>query len=261
MSKSHGKFVWYDVMTTNTKAAESFYRSVIGWDTSDSGMTDRSYTLLSMGSIMVGGLMPIPDHAKGVPPAWMGYVAVDDVAAHAEKVKAAGGAIHRGPTEIPNVGTFAIAGDPDGAPFGGLVGLEHRMQRLVGRGEGGGHRDPGIRVDLARERGPEGLDDLVERVESRARVLSRARGEGGDGPGELTRCDGPVIGRRLRIGGLRGECGGRGRDLRSECGEDRPICGRLNFELDGRGFAAFDEGEDGVAEQADVTFADFRSVG
>ena len=32
MSKTHGKFVWYDVMTSNPKTAESFYRSVIGWD-------------------------------------------------------------------------------------------------------------------------------------------------------------------------------------------------------------------------------------
>jgi uncharacterized protein len=63
MSKTHGKFVWYDVMTSDTKPAESFYRSVIGWDAKDSGMTDRSYTILSMGPTMVGGLMPIPEDA------------------------------------------------------------------------------------------------------------------------------------------------------------------------------------------------------
>ena len=74
MSKTHGKFVWYDVMTSNPKTAESFYRSVIGWDAKDSGMTDRSYTILSMGPTMVGGLMPIPEDAAraGVGPAWMG---------------------------------------------------------------------------------------------------------------------------------------------------------------------------------------------
>ena len=66
---------------------------------------------------MVGGLMPIPEEAAGVRPAWMGYIAVDDVKAYADKVKAAGGAIHRPPTEIPNVGTFAVAGDPSGAGF------------------------------------------------------------------------------------------------------------------------------------------------
>ena len=119
MSKTHGKFVWYDVMTSNTKTAESFYRSVIGWDAKDSGMTDRSYTILSMGPTMVGGLMPIPEDAAraGVRPAWMGYVAVDDVDVYAKRVKAAGGAVHRGPEDIPGVGRFAVAGDPHGAGF------------------------------------------------------------------------------------------------------------------------------------------------
>ncbi len=67
------KFVWYDVMTTNTKAAETFYRGVIGWDAKDSGMPDRPYTLLSVGSIMVGGLMPIPMHVKqaSIRPGWV----------------------------------------------------------------------------------------------------------------------------------------------------------------------------------------------
>ena len=49
MSEIKGKFVWYDLMTSDTKAAESFYRSVVGWDGKDSGMTDRSYTIFSMG--------------------------------------------------------------------------------------------------------------------------------------------------------------------------------------------------------------------
>ena len=80
-------------------------------------MNDQAYTVLNAGGTGIAGLMPIPEHAAGVSPAWMGYVAVDDVAAYADKVKAAGGAIHRGPAEIPNVGTFAVAGDPDGAGF------------------------------------------------------------------------------------------------------------------------------------------------
>jgi uncharacterized protein len=119
MSKGHGAFVWYDVMTSDTKAAQSFYHDVIGWDAVDSGMADRSYTILSKGQTMIGGLMPIPEDARkaGVPPAWMGYIGVDDVDAYAKRVKAAGGAIHRGPEDIPGVGRYAVAGDPDGAGF------------------------------------------------------------------------------------------------------------------------------------------------
>ena len=46
---------------------------------------------------MVGGLMPIPDDARksGAGPAWMGYIGVDDVDNYADRVKKAGGAIHR----------------------------------------------------------------------------------------------------------------------------------------------------------------------
>jgi hypothetical protein len=119
MSKYHGKFIWYDVMTSDTKAAESFYKRAIGWSAQDSGMGDRSYTLFSSGLTMVGGLMPITKEARamGVPPCWTGYVAVDDVDDYAKRVKKAGGAVHRSPEDIPGVGRFAVVADPHGAVF------------------------------------------------------------------------------------------------------------------------------------------------
>ena len=64
MAQNQGSFVWYDLMTTDPKAAEAFYKTVVGWDMADSGMPDRSYTILSMGKDQVGGLMPIPKEAR-----------------------------------------------------------------------------------------------------------------------------------------------------------------------------------------------------
>ena len=116
MSNSHGKFIWHDAMTTDLKAAEAFYKSAIGWNMADSGMPDRKYTLVSAGPVMVGGLMPIPD-GFDAKPCWFGYIAVDDVDEYAARVVKAGGAIHREPTDIPNVGRFAMAADPHGAVF------------------------------------------------------------------------------------------------------------------------------------------------
>ncbi len=112
-----GSFVWYDQMSNDLPGAEAFYTKVVRWKLATNTMNDQRYTLLQAGAAMIGGLMPIPDEAKGVRPAWMGYIAVDDVQHYADKVKAAGGAIHRPPTDIPNVGTFAVAGDPHGAGF------------------------------------------------------------------------------------------------------------------------------------------------
>ena len=38
MAKREGKFVWYDLATSDMKAASEFYGKVIGWDIADSGM-------------------------------------------------------------------------------------------------------------------------------------------------------------------------------------------------------------------------------
>lgn len=119
MSKYHGKFIWYDVMSNDTKASQAFYAKALGWSAKEAGMGNGPYTLFSAGAVDVGGLMPIPEEAKkrGVPPCWTGYIAVDDVDDYASRVKKAGGAVHRGPEDIPGVGRFAVVADPHGAVF------------------------------------------------------------------------------------------------------------------------------------------------
>lgn len=114
-----GKFVWYELMTSDTKSAESFYRNVIGWNGKDAGIPGQSYTLLGSGERNVAGLMPIPEDAAaaGARPGWIGYIGVEDVDAYAKRVKDKGGTIHRGPADIPGVGRFAIVSDPQGVMF------------------------------------------------------------------------------------------------------------------------------------------------
>ncbi len=103
MGESQGSFVWYDLMTTDPKAAEAFYKTVVGWNTADSGMPDQSYTMLSMGKDQVGGLMPIPKEAaeRGAKPMWTGYIGVADVDAAADELKKKGGTVKRPPAGHP----------------------------------------------------------------------------------------------------------------------------------------------------------------
>lgn len=117
MSKLHGKFVWYELMTSDTAAAKTFYSGLLGWETQDADMGDMTYTLLSAGGVDVGGLMEVPADARamGAGPSWIGYVAVDDVDAGAAQFKADGGAVYREAADIPGVGRFAIVADPQGA--------------------------------------------------------------------------------------------------------------------------------------------------
>ena len=118
MSTPNGTFVWYELMTSDTAAAENFYRGVVGWQTADAGM-GAPYTILSTPHGPVGGLMAVPEKARemGARPGWLGYVAVDDVDAFAKRATQAGGAIHHGPDDIPGVGRFASVADPQGAAF------------------------------------------------------------------------------------------------------------------------------------------------
>ena len=120
MPAPRGKFIWYDVMTNDTKPASDFYKAVIGWNAAEFPMADgTNYTVFSQGETMVGGLMKIPADAAamGARPCWSGYIAVDDVDADAKRIADAGGKIMRPPTDIPNVGRFAVATDPGGAMF------------------------------------------------------------------------------------------------------------------------------------------------
>jgi hypothetical protein len=71
MSDHQGRFVWYELMTTDPKAAERFYSAVVGWTAKDFPMGGgTTYTILSAGEAMAAGLMLMPEAAKkmGAPP-------------------------------------------------------------------------------------------------------------------------------------------------------------------------------------------------
>jgi hypothetical protein len=121
----HGKFVWYEVLTSDLPAVEAFYRAVLGWGAKNSGNPDMRYTMFTMAETPVAGLMALPEEARkmGAQPGWIGYVTVDDVDAVAAQIKQAGGAVHRAPSDIPKIGRFAIVADPQGAVFALFKGL------------------------------------------------------------------------------------------------------------------------------------------
>jgi predicted enzyme related to lactoylglutathione lyase len=128
----HGQFFWYDVMTTDTQAAARFYGEVVGWGVQKADAEGKEYSIFTVNGQGVAGLMPIPEAAakQGAGPAWMGYIAVDDVDAAAETLKRAGGAIHKGPITVPGVIRFAVVSDSQGAGFMIARGLSKETPQL-----------------------------------------------------------------------------------------------------------------------------------
>lgn len=109
-----GHFLWYELKTTHTDAAKAFYSKVIGWGTQDASLPGMAYTLFTVGETSVSGLLALPDDAKkmGATPHWIGYVGANDVDAAADRVEQIGGTVLVPPTDILNIGRFAVIADP-----------------------------------------------------------------------------------------------------------------------------------------------------
>jgi predicted enzyme related to lactoylglutathione lyase len=117
MAREYGQFCWYELVTPDPASAESFYKKVVGWTTAKPMGPD--YTVIEADGAGVGGVMALTDEmsAMGVPPCWTGYIMVEDLDDAVARLQKLGGSIRRPPAEIPNVGRFAVAADPQGAVF------------------------------------------------------------------------------------------------------------------------------------------------
>lgn len=111
-----GSLCWTELLTRDTKTAESFYTSLFGWALKH-GTDVMEYTEFSNQGTPQGGIMAIRPDMGPMPPAWTPYFMVTDVDQSAAKAKELGGRVHMGPMDIPNVGRFAVIGDPQGAVF------------------------------------------------------------------------------------------------------------------------------------------------
>jgi uncharacterized protein len=110
-----GRFVWHELMTTDTDAASDFYSHIVPWKAQDSGMP--SYTLWMSGKYRAAGLMGLPEEDASAPPHWIIYIGTPDVDATVGAAEKLGGKVLKGASDIPNVGRFAVLSDPQGAAF------------------------------------------------------------------------------------------------------------------------------------------------
>ncbi|MEX2031821.1 MAG: VOC family protein [Dehalococcoidia bacterium] len=111
-----GAFCWSELYVKDVEQAKTFYGGLFGWGAQTSpGPVE--YTEWQVGGGSCAGMIRITDEMQGLPPNWLVYFAVDDVDAAIEEAKSAGGAVHMGPMDIPQVGRIAMIADPQGAVF------------------------------------------------------------------------------------------------------------------------------------------------
>ena len=112
-----GRPLWYELMTTDMKAAQAFYNAVVGWASSPFEGAPQPYATFSRSAdAPVAGVMTTPEGVNA-PPFWAMYVGVprlEDAAAH---IKQLGGSEMSPVIDIPNVGRMQMMKDPQGAAF------------------------------------------------------------------------------------------------------------------------------------------------
>ena len=118
-----------DLMTSDPERSREFDASLFGWryEAGDEEIYGGYVTAFVDGAPVAG--MMKNDPASGNPDVWSTYLRVEDIAAAAEAVMAAGGKVMMPPMEVPGQGHMAMFIDAGGAvvgawQFGGHTGFQ-----------------------------------------------------------------------------------------------------------------------------------------
>ncbi|MGI8681640.1 MAG: VOC family protein [Mycobacteriales bacterium] len=121
---------WTDLMVSDGQAARAFYGVLFGWDFEVGGEETGFYSQGKLDGRTVAGIgQPMPGQ-EAPPPAWMTYLAADDVDTVVGRITEAGGTVFMPAMEVMGFGRMAVAADTSGCVFGLWQGLSHTgMQR------------------------------------------------------------------------------------------------------------------------------------
>jgi predicted enzyme related to lactoylglutathione lyase len=182
-----GKFIWFDLMTSDPAAARKFYGAVFGWTFEPVKGTPEKYSVIRADGQVVGGvfkpLLPAGEKPR-LGARWVSYASVASMDTAIAKLTAAGGSVLVKPTVVAGRGIHAILRDSQGAILGLLQSESgDRPDGPVGPGEffwvdlfardvaaaGKAYMDAGFKIDTSEAAGSRLL--LVADGYARAGIL------------------------------------------------------------------------------------------
>ena len=115
-----GRIAWLDLTVADASATRDFYRQVVGWSVQDVEMDDASeryadYSLFGDDGNPVAGVCHARGVNQGLPPIWMIYLPVGDLAESVRRVREEGGKIIKETRGDDGEYASAVVQDPVGA--------------------------------------------------------------------------------------------------------------------------------------------------
>jgi predicted enzyme related to lactoylglutathione lyase len=112
-----GQILWYELLTTDMKAAGDFYSKVVGWTIAPFEGAPQPYNMfMRNGQTPVAGVMTIPE-GMNFPPHWEMYVGVPKLEEAVAQIERLGGSAMSPVIEVPTVGRMRTMQDPQKAVF------------------------------------------------------------------------------------------------------------------------------------------------
>jgi len=108
-------FVHIELQTSDLAKAKEFYSKLFDWKLEDMPAPGggEPYTMINVGEGTGGGMFANND--PKVPPHWLAYVGVEDIAASTRKARELGATILQDVMDIGDYGRLSVIKDPTGA--------------------------------------------------------------------------------------------------------------------------------------------------
>ncbi|BAJ00173.1 VOC family protein [Shewanella violacea] len=113
----HGTLCWVELASRDPESAKTFYPKVLQWTSQAGDMPEFEYTEWLVGDKPMGGMLQMNQEWGDIPPHWTLYFTVDNCDETVAKARKLGGKECVPPTDIANVGRFAVINDPQGGFF------------------------------------------------------------------------------------------------------------------------------------------------
>jgi uncharacterized protein len=113
----NGSVCWADLSTPDPPAARRFYHELFDWNFVEDEKDTSGYLHIKSHEQFIGGIPAASQRDPNTPPHWMIYFQVADCDASTAKAQEQGAQTLFPPTDLENVGRFAILKDPQAAAF------------------------------------------------------------------------------------------------------------------------------------------------
>ena len=108
---------WYDLETSDPEAAIAYYADLLGADVVRQTPDGSPLLVLAKGEQWFASISPLTPGGPVMPPHWTPIYVVDDLAATAQKVRAAGGGVIVENMPVPGSAISAFTEPVNGMPF------------------------------------------------------------------------------------------------------------------------------------------------